>query len=422
MVQRGDQQYDSRPNCPQWACGRHTITVFSYSILLNPIGYVYMLRISILTACLVCAGPVAAQEVSFIHRLGRDTMAVEQFTRTANRVTGEVASRSGNAVLRWQYDVTLGRDGRPVSAIYRGRNAAGAPLPNQPTEIRLTFVGDSVKREAVYADSTNTRMLPAVGGIPYFQPAFGLMEIAFAQLRRSRAPSLQFAAVGTGTNNPNVITLTAAGGDTVRTNTNVVYMVDREGRLLALDATATTNKLQSVRATSKLDIAALAGRMRPAGVLSARGNAHAAFLQSVVFVNYGRPQVRDRTVWGGTLIPYNEVWRTGANEATHLATSRELTFGNVVVPPGLYTLWIYNDRNAGPQLIINKQIGQWGAGPNVYNPANDLGRVPLTLAAAPEHVEEFTITIRNAGGPTRGAIDFAWGDKVATAQFTVRQQ
>jgi hypothetical protein len=73
-------------------------------------------------------------------------------------------------------------------------------------------------------------------------------------------------------------------------------------------------------------------------------------------------------------------------------------------------------------LVINKQIGQWGAAipmTNVYNQANDVGRVPMTMAATPAHVEEYTITIRPAGAG-RGAIDFAWGDKVATAAFTFR--
>ena len=161
--------------------------------------------------------------------------------------------------------------------------------------------------------------------------------------------------------------------------------------------------------------------MQPTGALSGRGAAHAAFMQSVVFINYGRPLVRDRTIWGGELIPYNVIWRTGANEATHLATTRELTFGNVVVPPGLYTLWVDNARS-GPLLAINKQVGQWGAGnpmSAVYNPANDVGRVPLTLAAAPQHVEEFTINIRNLG-QNRGAIDLAWGNQVASASFTAR--
>jgi len=85
------------------------------------------------------------------------------------------------------------------------------------------------------------------------------------------------------------------------------------------------------------------------------------------------------------------------------------------VPPGLYTMWLFNATGA-PMLVINKQVGQWGT---VYDPAQDLARIPVTMAATPEHVEDFTITIRNVA-QGRGAIDFAWGSQVATAVFTVR--
>ena len=129
-----------------------------------------------------------------------------------------------------------------------------------------------------------------------------------------------------------------------------------------------------------------------------------------------RPAVRERTVWGGVLVPYDSIWRTGANEATHLATSKTIVLGDVTLAPGLYTLWTQHTRN-GTYLIVNKQVGQWGT---EYHAEHDIGRVKMDMAKTPEHVEDFTITIRPAG-PSRGAIDFAWGDSVATATFTVQR-
>jgi hypothetical protein len=378
-------------------------------------------RVALAIAPVLLAGSAYAQQSSLVHRLGRDTIAVEQFTRTGDRVTGEVVSRGGTAVTRLQYEVALDRNGRPTSAIYRTRSAEGTPIPNQPVEVRLTFIGDSVRREATFADSTNVRMIAAVRGTPFQAPAYSMYEIPLAQMRKTKAQTATIALVNSGGGTPNTVTLTAAAGDTIRTSTGGVLRVDPAGKLLSLDFTSTTQKLLSTRGAGGLDLAAIAGALRPIGTVSARGNARASFLQSVVFVDYGRPQVRGRTVWGGLLVPFDTIWRAGANEATHLATSRELTFGNVVVPPGLYTLWIYNSRADGPQLVINKKIGGWGAGPNSYDPAQDLGRVPMTLTATPAHVEEYTITIRQAG-PGRGALDFAWADKVATAAFTVRAQ
>jgi hypothetical protein len=132
-------------------------------------------------------------------------------------------------------------------------------------------------------------------------------------------------------------------------------------------------------------------------------------------VNYGSPAARGRTIWGGILIPFDTIWRTGANEATHLATSKRIQLGDITLDPGLYTLWTQHTRT-GTFLIVNKQVGQWGT---QYNPANDLGRVAMQLSDAPSFVENFTITIRPLG-QGRGAIDLAWGDKVASAPFVVR--
>src|SRR5262245_28646594 len=162
------------------------------------------------------AADLVGQQASFVVRLGRDTMAVEQLTRTPNRVTGEVASRLGASVTRLPYEVTLNREGRPVSAVYRSRNAAGQSLANQPTEIRLTFAGDSVKREAVFADSTNVRMLPAVRGLPFQSPAFGLYEVAFAQLRKAKAANTTFAVVSTSGASPGSVTFNVGNADTIR--------------------------------------------------------------------------------------------------------------------------------------------------------------------------------------------------------------
>lgn len=372
---------------------------------------------SLLTAAL--ATPALAQDGAFVVMLGKDTVAIEKYARSATKLTGEMASRFGAAGNRLSYDVTLGADGRPVAATYRARPLSGTPAAAQPREVRLTFVGDSVRREAVFTDSTNVRMLPAAHGTAFQYPAFGMLELVFAELRKSKAPSLSVSSVGTGGNNPGTLTFTAAGGDTIRGafggGAIITFRADANGKLLASDALSTTQKTTSTSSTGSLDFDGIAGRMTPLGALSARGVATGSFRQSVVFVNYGRPQVRGRTVWGGLLVPPDTIWRLGANEATHLATSRELTFGSVVVPPGLYTLWLFN-ATGGPQLVINKQVGQWGTS---YDPAQDLGRIPLTMTATPEHVEDFTITLRNVA-QGRGALEFAWGAQVAAAAFTVR--
>jgi hypothetical protein len=134
----------------------------------------------------------------------------------------------------------------------------------------------------------------------------------------------------------------------------------------------------------------------------------------MIVVDYGRPSVRDRSVWGGTLVPFDSVWRAGANDATHLFTTRTLTMGSLTLAPGMYSLWVQHTRT-GTFLIVNKQTGQWGT---QYDAAQDLGKVALTMAPTPSHVEEFTIAVK-ALGATRGALELSWGSQMASAPFTV---
>jgi hypothetical protein len=368
----------------------------------------------------LCGATVAmAQDATIVYRLGRDTVAVEQFSRSANRFAGEMVTRSGAAVTRLQYEYTLGADGRPTAAVYRRLQADGSALPNVPREYRFTFGRDSATRTLVFADSSAARTFAASRATvapPVF--AYAPMEIVHAFARRggSRDSITAVPLAGTGTT---VTGLQPVGGDTVRVRGGPYPMLmrfDGDGRLLSVDGSLTTNKVVGTRVQGRADIAAIAASMRPTGVLSPRAQAYAAFAQGPVFINYGRPAVRERTVWGGVLIPYDSVWRVGANEATHLATSKTLALGDMTLAPGLYTLWMQHTRS-GTFLIVNRQVGQWGT---VYQAAQDIGRVRMELASTPEHVEDFTITIRATGGG-RGAIDFAWGPSMATAPFTVRQ-
>jgi hypothetical protein len=112
-----------------------------------------------------------------------------------------------------------------------------------------------------------------------------------------------------------------------------------------------------------------------------------------IYVDYGRPSMRGRPIMG-TLVPYGQVWRTGANEATTLVTTRELRIGGTSVPAGTYTLYTLPTESAW-QLIINKQTGQWGT---EYDQAQDLARIPMQVGRTPAPVEQFTIAMEPGGG------------------------
>lgn len=110
-----------------------------------------------------------------------------------------------------------------------------------------------------------------------------------------------------------------------------------------------------------------------------------------VTITYGRPYMRQREIFGA-LVPYGEVWRTGANEATTLVTDADLLLGEVQIPAGQYTLYSI-PRRAAWTLIVNRQTGQWGT---VYDPDRDLVRVEMQSERLEEPVEQFTIRFEEA--------------------------
>jgi Protein of unknown function (DUF2911) len=105
-----------------------------------------------------------------------------------------------------------------------------------------------------------------------------------------------------------------------------------------------------------------------------------------ITIDYSAPSMRGRQIFGG-LVPYNKVWRTGANAATTLKTPIDLKIGSLAVPAGTYTIYSLPTEK-GVTLIINKQTGQWGT---EYDESKDLGRVPMASMANPNPVETFLI-------------------------------
>jgi hypothetical protein len=148
------------------------------------------------------------------------------------------------------------------------------------------------------------------------------------------------------------------------------------------------------------------------GSLSPRDTVRAAVGGARLHVDYSRPSKRGRQVFGG-LVPWDEVWRTGANRATHLTTDRALRVGDVTIPAGTYTLFTIPSR-AGWTLIVNRQTGQGGLD---YDASQDLARVPMRVETLPEVVERFTIAIEPEGAG--GVLSLVWDRTAASVAFRV---
>ena len=150
-----------------------------------------------------------------------------------------------------------------------------------------------------------------------------------------------------------------------------------------------------------------------AGAMSPRDTARVVLAAPTIWVDYGRPTKRGREILG-TVVPWNEVWRTGANSATQLNTTADLRVGDAVIPAGKYTLWTL-PTPTGTKLIVNRQTGQWGT---EYDAAKDLIRLDLRTEQLAEPVERFTITVVSLGAG--GEIRFDWDRIRWVLPFTVR--
>lgn len=134
-----------------------------------------------------------------------------------------------------------------------------------------------------------------------------------------------------------------------------------------------------------------------------------------VTIKYSRPSMKGRKIYGG-LVPYGEVWRTGANSATSMTTDVALTIGGTTVPAGSYTLYTLPGQSAW-QLIINKQTGQWGT---EYNQGQDLARVPMKVGQLPSGLEVFTISLDKAG-PSAATLKLDWENTTASVGITEKK-
>ena len=120
-----------------------------------------------------------------------------------------------------------------------------------------------------------------------------------------------------------------------------------------------------------------------------------------VTVDYSSPRAKGRKVFGG-LVPYGQVWRAGANEATTFVTDANVSIGGKDVPAGSYTLFTIPNEDKWT-LIISKKTGEWGI---PYPEGEDLARVDMKVSKTNASVENLTISFDQAGSKCTMHIDW----------------
>ncbi len=169
---------------------------------------------------------------------------------------------------------------------------------------------------------------------------------------------------------------------------------------VALAAVFAVSSIQGVAQMGGMDMGPAKGG--DAALPSPPAKADVDVAGGTIHIDYNTPHMRGRKIMGG-LVPYGQVWRTGANPATTVITSVPLKFGGLLVPAGTHTL--YSLPSAGAwQLILNNQTGQWGT---VYQQSMDLGRVPMKSKPMAAPQEFMSLTFEHTT-PTSTELHIKW--------------
>jgi hypothetical protein len=110
---------------------------------------------------------------------------------------------------------------------------------------------------------------------------------------------------------------------------------------------------------------------------------------ATIQINYGSPSVRERKIWG-ELVPFGEVWRAGANDATTFETDRDLTIEGEKLPAGKYSFFVIPSKD-DCTIIFNKEAKQWGA--YKYDVKLDQLRVKVKQQLSNSKVEKLVYNI-----------------------------
>ena len=388
-------------------------------------------------ALAACDASRPPERYGFIARLGRDTIALESVTRRADTVVSDEVDRFPRVRQR-HTRIVLDADGA-IRHLVMDITTPSEPLEQRQRRVVADVAGDSI-RISKHDRAGQKNIAFATGGtltMAHLPQMYSLIDLYFAAaLKRAEATKL-------------------AAGDSVRLRQ---FYIDREfdnfplhegfvrplpGRRAELrhdwlsgvgeatfDSSHHMLTYSGARSTYKVDVRRLIAIPDVAGIgakfaaletknggaiqLSVRDTTSARIGSATFTVDYGRPLVRGRALVG-TLLPFDHVWRTGANAATQFSTSSPITLAGLRIPPGTYTLWTVPREN-GADLVVNKQVGQWGTG---YDDTFDLGMAALAAETVANPVEKFTISIVGADA-RHGTLVLEWGTFRWTAPIVVR--
>jgi hypothetical protein len=375
---------------------------------------------------LLSCNPPTVKQYGFLTMLGHDTISIESITRQGNTLTSDEVDRFPRVHIRHTV-VDLNDDGS-IQHLAMDIHTPSEPSGQRDRKVIADVANNKVHLSKTDSSGTVNRDFTTGGSIvvAHVPQMYSLYELYFIAASKQAAASKlaagspvqmrqfyidrEFDRFPLGQATVNTF-------DRGRMEINHDWlsgtgeaMMDSGNNMLSYSGARTTYDVRVTRLAILPDVKGIADRWEAKETagglvrsLSVRDTTRARIGNSVFTIDYGRPLLRGRTLLG-ELIPYDRVWRTGANEATQFTTSTPIKLAGMQVPAGTYTLFTAPHTN-GVDLIVNKQTGEWGT---EYNRSLNLGMAGMVSEVAAAPVEEFTISVI-PGDNRHGTLVFEWG-------------
>jgi len=356
---------------------------------------------------------------SFIAKLGTDTVIVETYNMMHDHLYGKAflrypEDRIGVFNFHFHPDGSIRHYSmsymKPDSSYISSLGTEGMICENDT----CTWFAGWAGLENEYVNKRPARHIDFIGG---WTPTLSLIEWNCMRLMHSGHQDLPITLVNDyiGTRD---VAVTKGNNDTLIFGGPFLeyakIKATNEGRIISYDGIGTPwNYIVSKHAPINVDeVAKRMSKTHKIGIPSPQAEVKFPFGRDTIRLHYGRPFKRGRVIFGG-IVPYDSIWRTGANDPTQIDLPFDIQFGQITVPKGRYSIYTI-PRKSDWTLIFNTDLQQWPTDPNR---SKDLALIPMKWKAPKQQTDQFTIDIEVL--KDGGVIKFTWDQTEAFAPFRI---
>jgi hypothetical protein len=357
---------------------------------------------------------------SFVAKLGTDTVIVETYNMLPNHLYGKAFRRYPEDQIG-VFDFHFYPDGsikhysmsymNPDSGyITSSSGTEGVYCENDTCTWFASWGGD---QQAEYVNKRQAKQMDFIGG---WTPTLSLIEWNCMRLIKSGKQNMPVTMINDYIGIRQVAVSKGVGDTLIFGGDFLEYTkikVSAEGRIIAYDGTATpwnyiTTKLYPINVD---DVAKRLSKTPRIGIPSPKAELSFTIGQEKIVLSYSRPFKRGRKIFGG-VVPYDSIWRTGANDPTKISLPADIQFGQQIIPKGEYSLYTIPGIHQWT-LIFNTNLTQW---PTEPDRSKDFALIPLPVRNT-KKTDQFTIDI--VPEKDGGIIKFIWDETEAYGSFRI---